>query len=134
MFFSDWTIQTHPTPAHPSYRLISALRLFHVVEDCSMSEIPYNMELQVMVWRDTIQGTRDNINQRNEEAWRATLRKLCQQMGESSRQRVKDLPTMLDPQYPSWGRGALRDLRRLYQEEECVALAVIGSLDQNEEF
>ena len=75
--YSDWTMHSSPTPAHPSYRLIAALRLYHTVSE-SAGSVPANSEELVDAWRRVLIGQEERISEENEQAWRGTLSRICE--------------------------------------------------------
>ncbi|KAJ3571884.1 hypothetical protein NP233_g3456 [Leucocoprinus birnbaumii] len=74
-YWGDWTIHSTPEPA-PSFRLITALRLYHSVPPERILP-PHEDHAIVRRWRDTIYGNCDIISPENESAWRETLDKVC---------------------------------------------------------
>ena len=118
--FRDWTLHTCPSPAHPSYRLITALRLYALA-------LPGTIEIthtSLQAWKDTILGTRDCVSGANEEAWRDLLLKLCEQLAASAREQLLILE----------GTGGEASVVFLWREQLFVADAVAESVKRGIEF
>ncbi|KAJ7219254.1 hypothetical protein GGX14DRAFT_516199 [Mycena pura] len=64
-YWGNWSLDASPAV---SYRLITALRLFHV---------PLGSSEDVQRWRDTLTGVRELISDANEAAWKRTVAGIC---------------------------------------------------------
>ncbi|TFL07389.1 hypothetical protein BDV98DRAFT_557791 [Pterulicium gracile] len=124
----DWTIHLQPSPAHPSYRVTTCLRLYALFAEHGPDTI---LDTQaVKLWKDTLAGRRPCISQRNEVAWRTVLRELCTGLiGEAQTASQQTLTTK-----EGWERWAWRCVRALGAEMGMVARAVGESVDAGEEF
>ncbi|KAF9477385.1 SET domain-containing protein [Pholiota conissans] len=135
-YWGDWTLYSTPAPAHPSYRLITALRLYHLIP-LSTNAIPLNSEQLLDQWRNTTLGKQDKISEENETFWRGTLLALCWnviQNGKAGIERVQKV----DGGHPSSTTfllaSAKASIESLWREEVTIASAMIRSLENNEEF
>ena len=123
-----------PSPAHPSYRLISALRLYHVVQE-SRETVPPDWEVWVDKWRRVSSGQSDIISGANETAWKATLVDVCRTIIERARRGVQALGKSASAvQKVPWSEWMLNNIRMLWQEEIEVAQAVVESVQHGVEF
>ena len=133
---SDWAMHSDPAPAHPSYRLITTLRLYHLFP-LSSDTIPPNAEEKLEDWRNTTFGKQDIISEANEALWRATLTGICKniiqdaQIGMMSIGKIDigDVPTL-----PEWAGSVKSFVEMLRKEEYDVCKLVIESLEKNEQF
>ncbi|KAJ3528149.1 hypothetical protein NM688_g8032 [Phlebia brevispora] len=132
---TDWTLHSSPTPAHPSYRLITALRLYVVFSQRAHDQT-FDGEGGLDEWRRVIAGEREIISPENENEWRALLLRLCSEMAQRARAGMKQaegsLPVSGEP--PAWLEWMLKNIRLLWLEELEVAEAVAQSIESNEEF
>jgi len=127
----DWTLHGNPQPAHPSYRLITALRLFHVTEDV---EIPVDSEKVVSAWRSVTEGYTERISESNERYWRNTMVRLCESIIERAQEGAKKVDEATNSDAPGWFEWMRGNIRILWQEEEEVAKAVVQSVGDGVEF
>jgi len=120
----DWTLHSSPSPAHPSYRLVTALRLYEY--DQSLSDE------SLQPWRDTLTGKRYTVSEQNEAAWRTTLLHICEVIIQRAESRLNDeSPVSQCAQWVAWMH---ENVRSLWNEEKCVAEAVLQSLRNQEQF
>ncbi|KII88547.1 hypothetical protein PLICRDRAFT_41720 [Plicaturopsis crispa FD-325 SS-3] len=119
-YWGDWTMHTSPAPAHPSFRLVAALRLLHIDPSAELDD-----------WRDTLMGRRDTVSDANEEAWRRTLVDICDRITERA-QRRPTISRRTDA--PPWFDWACNNIRLLWDEEVIVASAVTQSIRDGEQF
>lgn len=130
----DWTLHSSPPPAHPSYRLITALRLFHIIDDKGTS-LPLKSEKLVAKWKDVINGNVDAISPSNEQEWRQGLLAICDQVVLRAKTGLEGIArSTFDGQSPEWLEWMKGNIRCLWQEELEVAQAVILSVESGEEF
>jgi hypothetical protein len=116
----DWTLHSiQPEPAHPSYRVIAALRLIHLHSDSGA--------VDTRPWKDTIAGLRDNISDDNEVAWRVSLQQLCEaiQIRASSHLELEASLINANTSWTNWMQG---NVRMLWEEEVLTARMVLDSL------
>lgn len=104
-YWGRWTMHLNPAPAHPSYRLLTALRLYHSPNEKD--------------WVAMIRGERENISQKNEMACRQFLACLCEQI-------IKRCDCRRE-------KGT-REGELLWAEERETAMGVLESIHKGEEF
>ncbi|KAG8981225.1 hypothetical protein FRC05_004127 [Tulasnella sp. 425] len=125
-YWGDWTLHSSPPPAHPSYRVVAALRLLHASRN------------EANQWEKMIFGGRDIVNEANETSMRATVRSICQQIVDRASRKLAESSTgqwvSYDGDLDAITCYALECVRVLWLEEQEVATAVIESIDRDEEF
>lgn len=134
-YWGDWTLSTSPNPAAPSFRLITALRLYAMCSE--MTDVPAADEEDAIrrPWRDTLLGKCETISPRNEEKWRTILKVICklvEEEGTAGLQRTMgsrfNQPNHL---WPGWMKD---NIALLWSEQIVVARAVLRSLEEEIEF
>jgi hypothetical protein len=128
---SDWTLHALPAPAHPSFRLITALRLYHLVP-ASTTHVQNPAEV-LQLWNDTLAGRRPLVSRENENAWRATLLEMCKRIRERASVGVLKVEG-IEQGGPDWVRWIKEAIILLWREEEAVARAVEDSILSGEEY
>ncbi|KAK2466934.1 hypothetical protein APHAL10511_001192 [Amanita phalloides] len=117
-YWGDWTMHSTPAPAHPSFRLVTALRLYHVT---SLSQD------EVEAWRETLLGTRDYVSDINEKQWRKTLVEICSRAEvEAEKGLVRACGEVCD----EWEREMQGNIAELWAEQQRVASGVRSSVEQ----
>lgn len=134
---SDWTIHSSPGPAHPSYRLITALRLLCLLESSCTSEADSSSSQTSVIdnWKKVIQGEAETISDDNEQQWRTAATAICErviQRAEVGVERVKSVGR--GSERPEWFEWMKQNILLLWQEEVEVAKLVLRSLQSGEEF
>ncbi|KAI0699726.1 SET domain-containing protein [Cytidiella melzeri] len=131
----DWTMHSSPTPAHPSYRLIAALRLYHVVPE-SATSLPEGCEDLLESWKRVLVGRQECISLSNEQAWRETLARICERVRQRAKAGLKQLArnTAALEDRPQWLEWMVGTIQLLWKEEQEVAEAVAVSVRSGEEF
>lgn len=137
-FLSDWTLHSSPTPAHPSYRLITALRLFHCFDDGAQKTVPLGeeaAELLIEEWRKVIHGEAEIISEANESRWRSNIQDMCELIVRRAEEGVEAVAQLEEPQdSPVWVKWMQGNIRLLWREELEVARSVLHSIQSGEEF
>ena len=128
----DWTLHSWPPPAHPSYRLITALRLYHLFP-MSVNDLPLDLDGAIRPWRDTLLGKQEIISEENESAWKETLLAICRSVTDDATTGI------IDCNAKSWTKGTWVDLMKenieaLWNEELFTATAVSESINQGVTF
>ncbi|EKM55430.1 uncharacterized protein PHACADRAFT_94457 [Phanerochaete carnosa HHB-10118-sp] len=124
-YWGDWTMHSQPTPAHPSYRLVSALRLLHAAADDATEDV---LDRALEQWRAVLWGQVEQISEENEKAWRNTLPLMCQRIARKARAEIQSMqrhglqPNGLED--PAWKGWMLKNIDMLWREEYEVAEAV----------
>ncbi|TCD69710.1 hypothetical protein EIP91_006477 [Steccherinum ochraceum] len=143
-YWGDWTMHASPSPAHPSYRLITALRLFHCLEHGLASQHSLDgkahttADTLVEAWRRVIQGVAEQISDDNEARWRTSVERVCQEVirrAERSMKTVEQLSELkVSDSTPEWFEWMQGNIRLLWREELEVATQVSHSIQNDEEF
>ncbi|KJA18621.1 hypothetical protein HYPSUDRAFT_169164 [Hypholoma sublateritium FD-334 SS-4] len=134
-YWGNWTLHSTPKPAHPSYRLITSFRLYHILP-LSANTVPANSEQLLNRWRDTTLGKQPCISTENEILWRKTLLELCQSVLSEGEAGIEKIQRVEDDNgnTRTWFEAAKGSIEMLWREETRVAAATIRSLEDNEEF
>ncbi|KLO18588.1 SET domain-containing protein [Schizopora paradoxa] len=112
-----------PSPPHPSYTVISALRLL-------ASRLSGRGETLQASWAAVLAGRPpDGVD----VSVRQSLERLCQTIAERSKRALDHLKEKEQQSHgtldaPPWSSWAVRNVRKLWDEEDKVACAVLGSL------
>jgi hypothetical protein len=112
-----------PAPAHPSFRLITVLRLYHAIPFTREERLSESL---LSAWKATILGTREIISEENEELWRRTLLQICK-IVESEAQR--GMKRVQDCVCDGWEADAKEKILQLWLEEVLVAQEVKRSVE-----
>jgi hypothetical protein len=129
----DWTLHSTPATAYPSYRLITALRLYHIFSD-DVNTVPPDSDHMVEMWRDVTLGKRDAISQQNESRWRSTLEHLCNDMIQDAKRGLIKVRDIQVDQENGWVKFAKVSIEMLWREEMDVGCAVRKSLEEGADF
>lgn len=108
-------MQSTPAPAHPSFRLITALRLYHVVSPASKTKASKDM---IRPWKETIRGMREEISKENEALWRKTLVEICEKVEGEAERGMKRAQV-----------GELQNIEQLWMEELWIVREVKQSVE-----
>ncbi|KAF8798009.1 SET domain-containing protein [Phlegmacium glaucopus] len=134
-YWGDWTLHSTPASAYPSYRLITALRLYHIFSN-DVDTVPLGSDRLVDMWRDTTLGRRDAISQENECHWRLTLKHLCNDLVQDAKRgliRVRDIQVP-ELHENGWVEFVKVSIEMLWREEVDVGCAVLKSLEEGADF
>ncbi|KZP12004.1 SET domain-containing protein [Athelia psychrophila] len=134
-YWGDWTLHASPRPAYPSFRLIAALRLYHLT--LSVESTPESTRVGQFIepWQDTLLGRKHTISDENEAAWRATLYDICQEVGERAKCALERLESGLEGgNASSWSLWMKKNICALWTEEQIVAAAVAASVAGGEQY
>ncbi|KAF8163286.1 hypothetical protein B0H34DRAFT_694841 [Crassisporium funariophilum] len=135
-YWGDWTMHSTPAQAFPSYRLITALRIFHLV--ANTDTVPEDSESLLEIWRDTTLGKRGIISEENERLWRATSMRLCGSLIEEAEKgitTIRDNDIYIGLEDTNAWLGSVRlFIEILHREGIEVAKAVEGSLREGLDF
>lgn len=131
----DWTVHSSPSPAYPSYRLITALKLLNIV-DSDATEPPSRSESKRLLerWKDVVNGLADVISPENEHRWRGMLTAICGQLIKRARVGLDAVGGVHAEGTRGWIGWMKGNIRCLWQEELEVAQAVVQSVESGEEF
>ncbi|KAJ6630784.1 hypothetical protein B0H10DRAFT_2160174 [Mycena sp. CBHHK59/15] len=117
-YWGDWTLDGSPSI---SYRLITALRLFHIPWDRS--------EDALQRWRDTLTGVRDTISDANERAWKETVSTICSDLIQRAQEHMK-LQDDHSTANEGPNRWLLEVVEMLWEEEYHVALEISRNIHE----
>jgi len=123
-----------PSPACPSYRLITALRLYHVLPPDEKKITSSAINTLLDEWRNTTSGKQDLISEDNECLWRGGLMRICEEVtaragvGQSKIKNIKENGLM------DWVDSVKGFIETLWEEEKYVAKEVMKSLQANTVF
>lgn len=124
-----------PAPAHPSYRLITTLRLYHVLSELSAdSDLPGNSDEVLDEWRKTTLGEREMISERNEALWKATLLSICNTIIREAEAGVAQVKRRASECTIDWEKWVYENIEMLWQEELYTAKAVVRSIEEGVQF
>ena len=123
----DWTMHSRPTPAYPSYRLISALRLLHAVPGNTGREFEEACEL----WRSVLVGQAEIVSEENEKAWREGLLQIC---GKASTRAAMAIASCRSGHLERPSNWVEKNVEMLWREEREVAEAVAASVRAGVDF
>ncbi|KAI0781004.1 SET domain-containing protein [Trametes elegans] len=133
-YWGEWTLDSTPAPAHPSWRLISALRLLCALEGFP-GDSPAETQPVIREWMDVTNGLKSKISQENEDQWRARLTSICEVIQGRARQNLSALHTAHAlGDSPGWFPWMLETVRTLWREELEVAEGVLASVQAGIEF
>jgi hypothetical protein len=133
MSVRDWTLHGSPSPAHPSFRLITVLRLYHVAFITESSTVARKEDFKR--WQDTLLGRRTIVSEENETSWRETLLYICETLVKRADVGTSGLLTLnLDFRSISWLAWMQDNIQALWREESSVAAAVSESVRQGVQF
>lgn len=127
-------MHSQPAPAHPSYRLISALRLLQAVPDGAQGD---TFDHAVEHWRTVLWGQADQISEENEKAWRSMLLEICQHITRKAKTEVQSVQQRAHKsrsEDPSWTEWMLKNIEMLWREEYEVGEAVAESIRAGVDF
>ncbi|KAH9951338.1 SET domain-containing protein [Amylocystis lapponica] len=128
-YWGDWTLHSSPRPAHPSYRVVVALRLFHAVDELPPGATSVPCEI-IQTWRNVVNGYADAISEGNDKMWRDSLVRICEDIVARAQKHVPG--KLVDGE--DWHKWAQENIRLLWQEEMETALAVAHSVRTGENF
>ncbi|EGO18582.1 hypothetical protein SERLADRAFT_454156 [Serpula lacrymans var. lacrymans S7.9] len=132
-YWGDWTLHCSPTYVYPSYRLISALRLHHLISTRNKENLLHDEVLQP--WRDVISGRRDIISEDNEVGWRQTLVDICTAIIKRAKNVFENnTVSSIDVEGCPWFSYMDKSIMMLWREELLVARSVRQSVLQGREF
>ncbi|KAK0210734.1 hypothetical protein DFS33DRAFT_1495053 [Desarmillaria ectypa] len=119
-YWGNWTLHLSRGSAYPSFRLLIALRLYHLAWD------GYSEEL-LKPWKDTLLGHRDTISKENEQNVRRTIVEICGQVvqrGEIRIAAIKDARKSAS----GWAVDAFTSIETLWLEEILVSQEISKSI------
>lgn len=125
MLKRDWTMHCSPLPTHVSFRLITALRLYHSfpasVGVCSEEE----MTAASRRWRDTILGHEEDVSEENEKACQESVGEICEVVIKRAEREIEAVKEGMRTESEEWCRKVLVAVDLLWLEERAVAEAML---------
>ncbi|KIJ69446.1 hypothetical protein HYDPIDRAFT_106062 [Hydnomerulius pinastri MD-312] len=128
-YWGNWVLHSTKDSAQPSWRLITALRLHHLVVGAGTAE-----DDTIQVWRDVIAGKRERISDDNEQLWRGTVVHLCDVVVSRAEQNLRSSSGGFASGQDTWVPWMHENIRTLWREELLVARAVKESVLRGDEF
>ena len=125
----DWALHSTPDGAQPSWRLITALRLYHFVVAVGSAD-----EDTIQPWRDVVTGKRYRVSCENEQSWRKTVVLLCDMLIKRAEEFIALSFTHNKNGEDTWARWASENIQSLWREEQFVASAVKECVLRGDEF
>lgn len=134
-YWGNWSIHTSPAPAHPSYRLITTLRLYHVLSELGAdSDLPENSDEVLDEWRKATLGEREIISEQNEALWKATLLSICNAIIREAEAGVVQVKRRASECTVDWGKWMYENIEMLWKEELHTAKAVVRCIEEDVQF
>ena len=124
-------MHTSPSPAHPSYRLITTLRLLHTLP--AGSQVPSEPDTFLHAWRNTTLGNQPYVSEENERLWRQGLLQVCEEVIATAELGITKARNV-SSDISEWVSSAQLFVETLRQEEIYVCKAVAKSLQDNVDF
>jgi hypothetical protein len=112
-------------PTHASFRLITALRLYHSLPASVKVWSEEEMAAASRRWRDTILGHEEEVSEENERACRESMIKICEAVitrAERGTEAVKE--AIMEGELGNY-RNVLEAVKMLWLEEQAVARAML---------
>lgn len=124
---SDWTLHMCSNFGYPSFRLITALRLYSLQD-------PLEDE-SLRCWEDTLMGRRDIVSDDNDLLWRRVLLDICHELIQRAQTGISILNTSVSGEENRfWVSWAKNNIRTLWNEEALVAASVVDSIQNGVRF
>ncbi|KAF9227942.1 SET domain-containing protein [Gyrodon lividus] len=115
--------------AQPSWRLITALRLHHLVVNVGSAE-----DDNIQAWRDVVAGKRERICDDNERACRDTVVFMCDVLINRAEHYLVSGSTEDIIEHDTWIQWMQGNIQSLWREELFIARAVKQSILRGDEF
>lgn len=115
-YWGDWTLHLSKRSAYPSFRLLAALRLYHLAWDGISEE-------SLKPWKDTLLGHRDTVSKENEENVRQTIVEICRQVVQRGEMGIAALKGAR-MSASGWAVDAFTNIETLWIEEILVSRGV----------
>jgi hypothetical protein len=114
-------IYCSPLPTHASFRLISALRLYHSFPKNATEWPEGEMTAASRRWRDTILGYEEEVSEENEKACRESIVEICDVVIKRAERGIDAVKEEMRTAREEWYRNVLVALDSLWTEERTVA-------------
>jgi len=149
-YWQNWSIHTQPSPAHPSYRLLTVLRLIclpaaahaSILRDPSSTPSDPRLPWEPFAddtldrWKATALGLTDSVSDHNERRIREILASICIQLQELSHITLAQLDEdrILKKACESWASHGSSCVRELWSEVRDVSTQVHQSITRGVDF
>jgi len=110
-----------PLPAHASFRLITALRLYHCLSTGVGVQSEEEMAAASRRWRDTILGYEDEVSEENERACKESIREICEVVIKRAERGIKAVKEEMRTEGKEW----YQSVEMLWLEEVTVGKAMM---------
>lgn len=130
----DWTLHASPPPAHPSFRLITALRLHSLVASTSEPTLTWET---LQPWRAVLLGETEIVSEENEDSWRKALLRICETIRTDAEKQLVSVcgsRPVEESESKDWGAWMTENIRLLWLERIYVSGAVIRSVETGAQF
>ncbi|KAG8987919.1 hypothetical protein FRB95_010755 [Tulasnella sp. JGI-2019a] len=144
-YWGDWTLHSSPTPAHPSYRILPALRLLHLSQPTPDEEAVLgswtDAASNLNAWEMMVLGRQQTVSHQNELSVSGTMRVVCERVmarGEHGLNELYELEQSILTLTPEasgdtdWFSSTIRCATILWKEEYEVANAVLESIERGD--
>jgi len=118
-------IYCSPSPTHASFRLITALRLYHSLPERARVWSEGDMAAASRRWRDTILGYEEEVSEENEEACRESVREICGVVVTRAERGTDAVKEEMKMGMSGWYRNVLAVVDSLWTEEWAVVKAML---------
>jgi hypothetical protein len=121
----DWRMHCSPLPTHASFRLITALRLYHSFPASAGVWSEEEMTAASRRWRDTILGHEEEVSEENEKACKESVGEICEVVIKRAERGMDAVKEEMRTESEEWYRKVLLAVELLWLEEGAVAKAML---------
>ncbi|CUA73864.1 hypothetical protein RSOLAG22IIIB_01385 [Rhizoctonia solani] len=121
-YWGDWTFHVEGGVGRPSYRVIPALRLFHISLNCNG-----DTSTELKLWEDSVLGLKENISEDNDSKVWESLTALCERIIQRSTIKISQIRSQAAETKairPAEWLQVLSMIERLWDEERYVSESV----------
>lgn len=123
-YWGDWTIHSSPLQTHASFRLITALRLYHSLPASVRVWLEEEMAAASRRWRGTILGHEEEVSEENERACKESVGKICEVVIKRAERGTEAVKEAMGTE--SYGyQNVFVAVKTLWLEEHAVAKAML---------
>jgi len=121
-------IESASSPAHVSFRLITALRLHHSFPEGTEGGSEEEIATASRQWRDTIRGYEEVVSEENERACKESISEICAVVIKRAEMGIKAVKEEAKTEREEWFRKVLGAVEFLWLEELSVGEAMLQAL------
>jgi hypothetical protein len=114
-----------PPPAHASFRLITALRLYHSFTAGAGAGSEEELTAPSRRWRDTILGHEELVSEENEKACKESVGDICAVVIDGAERGIKAVQEEMKLAREEWYRNVLVTVELLWLEGFSVCKAML---------